>query len=96
MAIKDRINALHRILRVMAMAMADSDPKFRENFVEGLEEFSRQSNERGQYLGCRNKSVGPALCCRVKRPAQAIKAGSAAAERSGTRHCAGVLVSHSC
>jgi hypothetical protein len=48
MTIKDRIDALHRILGVMAMAVGDSDPKFRENFLEGLEEFSRKSEELGR------------------------------------------------
>ena len=42
MAIKNRVDALQRILGVMAMAAADRDPQFRENFLEGLEEFSKQ------------------------------------------------------
>jgi hypothetical protein len=50
MAIKDRVDALQRIVGVMAMATADIDPKFRENFLEGLEEFSRQSEELGRDL----------------------------------------------
>jgi hypothetical protein len=48
MAIKDRVEALHRIVGVMAMAVADRDPKFAQNFLEGLEEFSRQSEELGR------------------------------------------------